>query len=365
MLFSLQDLSDAISKNPILAWSAVAALALGLSALLKLSSRLLSSRLRRRATQTISIWSVSADLIDGLRSWVLFLCLFYGLSKSLDSGDKLQRIAHFLAVAALIYQIGLWGLYIIRSWRESILDKRLEKEPSSAAALGLLMTVAQIAFITFIVLLGLSNLGVNITALLAGLGVGGIAVALAAQNVLGDLLASLSIVLDKPFVVGDFIVAGDDLGTIERIGIKTTRIRALSGEELILSNKDLLESRIKNYKRMWRRRVVQNFRVSRATQPEVLERIPGWVQEIIESDKILRFDRCHVMAFGPSSLDFEFVFYVESPEYNVYMDAQQTVLLRILRKFKSEYVSFAFPTQLNFIGDITEFTSEPPRPKEP
>ena len=167
-------------------------------------------------------------------------------------------------------QVAIWGFYVIKNWRQIYLDQRVKKDPSSSAALGLLFTAVQVTFLIVLVLIGLSNLGVDITALLAGLGVGGIAVALAAQNILGDLLASLSIVLDKPFVVGDFIVAGSEKGTVEHIGIKTTRLRSLSGEELIFSNKDLLESRVQNFKRMWVRRVVQSFVVVYSTPPYFL-----------------------------------------------------------------------------------------------
>jgi small-conductance mechanosensitive channel len=207
-------------------------------------------------------------------------------------------------------------------------------------------------FLVVVVLIGLSNLGVDITALIAGLGVGGIAVALAAQNVLGDLLASLSIVLDKPFVIGDFIVAGDYKGTVENIGIKTTRLRSLSGEEIVLSNKDLLESRIQNFKRMWRRRVVLKVGVIYSTTAEVLEKIPVWMKAIVTSEAKLDFDRCHFSGFGASSLDFEMVFFVNDSDYNLYMDIQQRVMLSIFKKFNEEKVEFAFPTQSLFIEKL-------------
>lgn len=246
------------------------------------------------------------------------------------------------------------GAASLRNWKKSVLNKKIEHDPSSAAALGLFYTATQAVFIVVLILIGLSNLGINISALLAGLGVGGIAVALAAQNVLGDLLASLSIVLDKPFVVGDFIIAGTEMGTVEQIGIKTTRLRSLSGEEVVLSNKDLLESRIRNYKRMWQRRVVQKFRVIYSTPAPVLEQIPGWVKEIIGRYDKLRFDRCHFANYGASSLDFEFVFFVLDSDYNVFMDFQQKVLLDIFRKFAENGVEFAFPTQSIYVEKLPE-----------
>jgi small-conductance mechanosensitive channel len=211
----------------------------------------------------------------------------------------------------------------------------------------------QAGILIAITLLALSNLGINIGAVIAGLGIGGIAVALAAQNVLGDLLASLSIVLDRPFVVGDFIVAGNERGTIEYIGIKTTRLRSLSGEEVVLSNKDLLESRIHNFKRMWRRRVVQKFGVVYSTPAHQLEMIPTWVKEIVTSKMQVQFDRCHFFEYADSSLNYELVFFVDNPEYNFFMDIQQSILIDIFKKFSSEKVSFAYPSQSLYIEKVT------------
>ncbi len=327
-------------------WPVLLACAALAAALLKLLLKGLSVPLRKVAQRSSSIWDdVLVDLVDGLKYSVVFVWALALLSPNLDVSDSTKRVLVVAMVAATIFQIGLWGLHVIRSWRNAILNKLLRSDPSAASAMGLVSISLQALFLTTLVLIGLSNLGVDIGALLAGLGVGGIAVALAAQNVLGDLFASLSIVLDKPFIVGDFIASGSELGTVEHIGIKTTRLRSLSGEELVFSNKDLLESRLRNYKRMRERRVVQKFGVVYATPAGVLERIPTWVKEIVEAQKGTRFDRCHLAAYGAYSLDFEFVFWVEDAEYNVYMDAQQAILLAIIRKFGTEGVAFAFPTQ--------------------
>ncbi|HWU44155.1 MAG TPA: mechanosensitive ion channel family protein, partial [Bdellovibrio sp.] len=196
-----------------------------------------------------------------------------------------------------------------------------------------------------VVLFGMSNLGIDVGALIAGLGIGGIAVALAAQNILGDLLASLSIVLDKPFEVGDAISVGGLSGVVENIGLKTTRVRATTGEQLIFSNKDLLESRVQNFKRMWQRRVVLKIGVTYSTPESKLTQIPGWIKGFIEADETLRFDRAHFMNIGAHSLDFEVVFFVKSDSYQVYMDRQQALLLTIYNKFNFEKVEFAYPTQ--------------------
>lgn len=219
-------------------------------------------------------------------------------------------------------------------------------------------TVIQTVFLSFIILMSLSSLGINISALVTGLGVGGIAVALAAQNVLGDLLASLSIVLDKPFVVGDLIVTRTEKGTVEHIGIKTTRLRSVSGEQLILSNKDLLESRVQNFKSLKERRVLQGFGVTYSTSANVLEEIPEMVKKIVTSYEKLRFDRCHFIKYGASSLDFEVVFFVLDSDYTLYMDHQQKILLAIFREFENRGIEFAFPTETIYIEKIPKSESK-------
>ncbi|MBX3020106.1 MAG: mechanosensitive ion channel family protein [Bdellovibrionales bacterium] len=327
-------------------WLAILCASILLTIAVKAALKLVSVRLRRLVSGTASIWDdTMVDLIDGLRSSVLFIWIFYAFAKSAKPPETIHQLMMIAVVAATVFQTAVWGFYIIRQWRDSILKKKIQKDASSAAALGLLYTSVEALFLIVIVLIGLSNLGVNIAALVAGLGIGGIAVALAAQNVLGDVLASLSIALDKPFIVGDFLVIGSEMGTVEDIGIKTTRVRSLSGEQLIFSNKDLLESRIRNFKRMYQRRVVQKVSVVYSTPREKLEKIPGWIKGFVEKHEKLRFERCHLMGFAASSLDFELVYWVKDPDQAVYMDLQQILLLDIIRKFDGEKISFALPAQ--------------------
>ncbi len=191
----------------------------------------------------------------------------------------------------------------------------------------------------------LANMGVNITAFVASLGVGGVAVALAVQSILSDLFASLSIGLDKPFEVGDFVVFDPIAGTIERIGLKTTRIRALSGEQVVCSNTELLKNTIHNYKRMNERRIVFAFGLTYDAAPEKLKAVPEIVRAAVEAAGNARFDRAHFKAFGESSLDFEVVYIVMSPEFNVYMDIQQSINLFLMTEFSALGVEFAFPTR--------------------
>jgi small-conductance mechanosensitive channel len=226
----------------------------------------------------------------------------------------------------------------------------MEEDAAGATTVNALGFIARAGLWWVLLLMGLSNLGVDITAFIAGFGIGGIAVALAVQNVLGDLFASLSIVLDKPFVIGDFIIVDDLLGTVEHVGLKTTRLRSLSGEQLVFSNSDLLNSRIRNFKRMYHRRVVFEFGVTYQTPYEKAARIGALVREIVEAQEKTRFDRAHFKEYGDFALVYEVVYHVLEPDFNVYMDIQQAINLEIFRRFEEENISFAYPTQTLYVA---------------
>jgi small-conductance mechanosensitive channel len=204
-------------------------------------------------------------------------------------------------------------------------------------------------------LLALDNLGVEIKPLLAGLGIGGIAVALAVQTVLSDLLASLSIALDKPFGIGDFLTVGDSQGTVEHIGVKSTRLRSLTGEQLIMGNTDILKSRVRNYGRMRERRAVFQFGVSYDTDPQTLAAIPGEVRQIIEATADTRFDRCHFLTYGETMLQFETVFYATKPDFNTYADAHQKINLAIFERLRAMSVNLNPPTR-----NVVQLENAPP-----
>ncbi|MBN1899991.1 mechanosensitive ion channel family protein [Candidatus Sumerlaeota bacterium] len=195
----------------------------------------------------------------------------------------------------------------------------------------------------------LDNLGFQISTVIATLGIGGVAVALAAQAILKDLFSYFAILFDRPFEPGDFIIIGDFMGTIEHVGIKTTRIRSLSGEQLVFSNSDLTDSRIRNYKRMARRRVVFKIGVTYQTTQEQVESIPGIIKSIIDSIEMATLDRVHFASFGDFSLVFEIVYYVESSEYNIYMDIQQQINFKLKHEFEARSIEFAYPTQSLFL----------------
>lgn len=251
-----------------------------------------------------------------------------------------------LLILSVLLQGAIWGNGLFGAWRQRMRKIRREEDPASLTTYAALGFLLKIILWTTVLLLALDNLGVDITALVAGLGVGGIAVALALQNILGDLFASMSILLDKPFVIGDFIIVDNLMGRVEHIGLKTTRVRSLGGEQLVFSNSDLLKSRIKNFERMAERRVVFSLGVIYQTPPDKLALIPGIVQRAVEDQNLARFDRCHFKEFGDFALLFEAVYYISSPDYNVYMDVHQAVNLAIIRRFQEEAIEFAYPTQL-------------------
>lgn len=262
---------------------------------------------------------------------------------------RLERLIVHISIVVLLIQAALWGNKLILSWIAQSMRKKQQQDAAAATTLSFIGFLARLMLWAILFLLTLDNLGFNISALLAGLGIGGVAVALAAQNILGDLFSSLSIVLDKPFVLGDFIIVGDHMGTVEHIGIKTTRIRSLGGEQIIFSNSDLLKSRIQNYKRMNERRVLFSFGVVYETERDKLQKIPGMLRAMIETQNKTRFDRAHFKEYGESSLNFEVVYYVLDRDYNIYMDIQQSINLAMFEQFQSEGISFAYPTRTLYL----------------
>ena len=254
-----------------------------------------------------------------------------------------------MATIAALLQLGLWANSGFRCWIELYRERAMKANIGAATSIGAMAFIGQVVLWSVVLLLGLDNLGVDVTALIAGLGVGGIAVALAVQNILGDLFASLSIVIDKPFVVGDFIIVDTFAGTVEYVGLKTTRIRSLGGEQIVFANSDLLQARVRNYKRMWERRILFNFGVLYQTTPDQLEKIPVLVKTIIEQQPLARFDRAHFAKFGDSSLDYEVVYWMQDPDYTKYMDTQQAINLALVREFEAHGIGFAYPTRTLFV----------------
>jgi small-conductance mechanosensitive channel len=296
------------------------------------------------AARATGAHEVIARGVDATKLWLLFPAALLLALSSVELPAKLEQIARVAAIAGLLAQSAAWITSLIGAWTERHISER-SRDGHAVTALAMMGFAARVLVWTFAFLIMLDQLEFDITALVAGLGIGGIAVALAVQNVLGDLLGSLAIVMDKPFVVGDEISVSGVQGTVERIGIKTTRVRALSGELIIFSNNDLLKSTIHNWQRMDERRVPFTVEVVQDTPPDVLERIPAMLKEAIESQPKTRFVRAHFKACGAYAFIFEAVYHVLSREYRVYMDVHQAVNLGIVRAFADHGIAFAYPTQ--------------------
>lgn len=297
------------------------------------------------------------------RALIALVALLIGAS-FLDLPDRWAARIGQLWFVALTLQVALWANRAVSIGLKRHAERNAPTPTSPGSAAATLMSWGLRTLLWSVVILAmLSNLGVNVTAFVASLGVGGIAVALAVQNILGDLFASVSIALDKPFEVGDFIVFGSVAGTVENVGVKTTRLRSLGGEQIVMANTDLLKQIVSNYKRLRERRIVFGFGVTYDTTADQLAQIPVIVRRIAEASRQVRFDRAHFKAFGDSSLDFEVVYIVLDPDYNVYMDEQQRINLALIRELSAIGVSFAFPTRtLHIVSD--ERPEDPPAPRQ-
>jgi len=280
---------------------------------------------------------------------LVYFGVFYLATRSLTLNPTLSRIIDVLGVIlltiiAIRFLVGIINYALRTYWLKK--EKDETKERSIKGILTVIKVIIWGIGITFL----LDNLGFKISTVIAGLGIGGIAVALAAQAILGDLFSYLSILFDRPFEIGDFIIVGDYLGTIEHVGIKTTRVRSLSGEQLVFSNTDLTNSRLRNYKRMGKRRVVFKLGVVYQTGLQQLKQMPTVIKNIIENIDDTVFDRAHFFSYGDFSLVFEIVYYVMSRDYNKYMDIQQEINFAINEEFEKRGIEFAYPTQTLYLS---------------
>lgn len=297
------------------------------------------------------------DVLSSTRILLASALALYVATYFLTLPPALGIVADRAFVGLLLLQCGFWTNRGLVFWLRNRFSQGDEGDVGSRAmTLSLLTFLGRVVLWALVALLILDNLGLNVTALVASLGIGGIAIALAVQNILGDLFASLSIAIDKPFVIGDFIIVGEHMGSVEHVGLKTTRVRSLSGEQIIFSNNDLLKSRVRNYKRMQERRALFAIGVTYDTPAEQLEVIPGLIEKAIKGQENARFDRAHFKGFGSSSLDFEAVYYVLKPDYGVFMDIQQAINLKLVRDFNERKIAFAFPTQTLHVSGGLQMT---------
>lgn len=320
--------------------------------ILMLLKQLLISRLGKLTSKTaddFDAFLVSSFAQIGVPVFVV-IALFMA-TLSLELPETFRKVIHRAFVLVVTFRLLLLLQEIVRYSATKMCRRRISADnPSSEAMVRTVSGILRWVIWSWGLIFVLDNWGINISALAAGLGIGGVAVAIASQAVLGDFFSALSIFLDKPFVIGDFIIVDDHMGTVEYIGIKTTRIRSLSGEQLIFSNSDLTKSRIKNYKRMADRRVVFKIGVVYQTPLAKMRLIPAFVKGIFQSMEGVRLDRVHFQSFGDFALNFEIVYYVQSADYNIYMDKQQTINFALMQLFEQEGIEFAYPTQTLYLN---------------
>jgi small-conductance mechanosensitive channel len=341
-----QTLHLELSGKPVELWLLATAVSVVTFILLKLLVGLAGHRLGAMALRTTTqIDDGIVSLIRKTKWWFLAVVALFAGSLFVELPERGRAFVHSALVIALLIQLGIWASTALRFTFEHYRQRQIKKDPGSITALNAIRLLASVLLWLAILLLALDNLGFNVTALIAGLGVGGVAVALAVQNILGDLFASLSILIDKPFVIGDFIIVDDLMGSVEHVGLKTTRVRSLSGEQLVFSNSDLLKSRLRNYGRMFERRVVFTLGVTYQTPREQLKQIPGILKAAVEAQERTRFDRSHFAKYGDFSLNFETVYYVLGPDYTLYMNIQQAINLYVHEQFEQAGIEFAYPTQ--------------------
>ncbi|MDD4893739.1 MAG: mechanosensitive ion channel family protein [Candidatus Omnitrophica bacterium] len=329
----------------------IAIFTLALSMLfVKVVIRVLIRRLKKLAERTTTKFDdFIIKILEKIGLPALYISCFYVSAKTLKlpSGagtliNALEMIIITFFSARIVVMLAGWGIntYLVKKQQDPTVVRSLD---------GMLWAVKILIWVLAVVIL-LDNLGYKVSTIIAGLGIGGIAVAIAAQALLKDFFSYFSIVFDHPFKIGDFIIIGDFMGTVEYIGIKTTRIRSLGGEQVIFSNTDLTDSRVRNYRLMQKRRVLFRLGVTYQTSLGQLKEIPKIIEEIIKNTKDAAFDRAHFFSYGDFSLIFEVVYFVSSSDYNKYMDIQQEINFAIKEEFEKRGVEFAYPTQTLFVS---------------
>ncbi len=361
--------ADALSRvflgNSVQAWLTAAATAAITFLVFIIARRLLVSRLGAIAARTTNrVDDTIIAMVAATRTWV---CLALAVLIAISGLHLPSRMAGDVGPVSrliLLWQVAVWGGAVISTWMKFHLERRTaENDRTSVAMISAMGVGAKVILWILVLITALKSVfNIEVTALITGLGVSGIAIALAVQNILGDLIAALSIVFDKPFDVGDTIGVDQIIGTVERIGLKTTRIRSLSGEQIIIGNGDLLKSRLRNLRRMYQRRVVFAVDVLYSTPPDVLQTLPDIVKSVVAEQNPVKVDRSHVSSLGESAIRIETVYYVLDPDYAKYMDVQQAVILGVMRRFAAVNVEFAFPTRTLYHEGLPQWELLKPTP---
>ena len=341
-------------------WLGGLAVAVGSFALLALARRAVAVRLARVAARTGNdVDDLAADLVARTRAYFLAavaleVAVHWLLAPRITGADaasdpaltaRALEIARTAFVIVALLQGGRWASGLLGWAIGRTVRARPAGEPARAMGAAVLRFLGLVLIWSLVVLLALDNVGVDVTALVTGLGVGGIAVALALQNVLGDLFASIAILLDRPFVIGDFVVVGDVSGTVERIGVKTTHLRTVGGERVVMGNSDLVSSRIRNFRPMESRRVTLTFGVSYRARADELARVPGLLADAVRAQPGAKLERSHLSRFGPSSVDYELVYVLPTPDHDRHMDVQQAVHLAVARALEAAGIELAQPRE--------------------
>ena len=307
-------------------------------------------RLKATASKTeTDVDDLVTELLENTKFVFVTLVALYAGAISLSLPPEVDDVLSTILVLGFLVQAAFWANGIVNYMLGSWARQKFEADPTMSTALGSIGFFVRFAVWATFIMLALDNLNIDIGPLVASLGIGGVALALALQGVLGDLFASLTIIFDNPFAVGDYIQVGDLAGTVQHVGLKSTRILAVTGEQLVFSNSDLLGSRIRNFRMREERRCAFTLGVTYDTPPENLERIPSLIQEIVESRENTRFDRSFFMAFGDSALNFEIVYYMLVPDYQAYAETHHAINLKIFKRFAEEGIEFAYPTQTLYV----------------
>lgn len=333
-----------------------AAVFLGLYLFFQIVQRIVVARLKAWAAKTTTdIDNVVISAVEGVRSWVYVVVALYMSLQFFTLPTILDYIVTGAILFAIVWQVIEVATTLIEFFTKRVLEKGEEDQevdPNAANASNLIALIAKIVLWSLGLLFVLSNLGIEVTSLIAGLGIGGVAVAFALQGVLSDLFASFSIYFDKPFRIGDFVITGGDAGVVEHIGIKSTRLRTLQGEELVVSNNELTTARIQNFQKMDERRIVSQFGITYETDYEKVKQVPTIVKDIFDTLEG-RLDRVHFTTFADSALIFEVVYYVETADYTKFLDIQQEFNFALMERFAAQGIDFAYPTQTIYTKQIT------------
>lgn len=323
-----------------------------LYAILRVFRKIIITRLVKMAKRTTTtVDDFSLEVIKDIKPFFYVAISLYFALRSLSLNEVLAKYLGIFIMVVLVFE-GIRATVKIVGYFSYQAIKKSDDDSQAKATVKTINIFVRIILWSLGALLILSNSGVNITSLIAGLGIGGIAVALALQNILGDIFSSFSILIDKPFQTGDYIKIGNDTGTVERIGIKTTRLKTLDGQTLVIANKELTTARVENFKQMEKRRALFTLGVVYESTEEQLKAIPKIIKEIVDTQDKAELDRCNFKSFGDFSLNFEVVFYARVASYAEYLEVLELVNLAIFKRFKEEKIEFAYPTNLQYIKNV-------------